>query len=301
MNNFSFLLVALIYLLCSNITTVQGSTVYKYKDENGNWVFSDKPPEQEVETQELTFKHQVNIDIKPSVYVAKNQSYYAIVVKNPFHAPIEIELLGDSIPNNERHHVVKAQATTVVVPKLTHHPAFSYRWLQGDPKAKHDDSLYKFPSSSGREFLITQSFNGRFSHSKQPNQYAVDIAMPVGTSINAARAGIVVGVKDDYHMSGKSQYFLDKANYVQVLHNDGTFAVYAHLLQDTAVVNVGDRVSVGDKLGRSGSSGYSTGPHLHFVIRKNAGFKFTSVPFAFLGQDEQAVTPKRGMVFGKQG
>lgn len=286
-------------MLSCNITMAQGSTVYKYKDENGNWVFSDKPPEQEVETQELTFKHQVSSALKPKVTVAKNKSHFAIVVKNPFHAPIELELLGESIPNSKRHHVVKAQETSIVVSQLEHKPVFKYRWLKGDPKAVHDGSLYRFPSSTGKELVISQSFNGRFSHSKQPSRYAVDIAMPVGTSINASRAGVVVGVKDNYHMSGRSQYFLDKANYVQVLHKDGTFAMYAHLLQGTAVVNVGDRVKVGDKLGRSGSSGYSTGPHLHFVIQKNAGFKFTSVPFAFLDKDNQAITPKRGMVFGK--
>ncbi|MBU2713367.1 hypothetical protein [Zooshikella harenae] len=64
----------------------------------------------------------------------------------------------------------------------------------------------------------------------------VDIGMKVGTYIAAARPGTVVSVKKDYHMRGTSNYFLDKANYVMVMHDDGTYATYAHILLGTAMV-----------------------------------------------------------------
>lgn len=103
--------------------------------------------------------------------------------------------------------------------------------------------------------------------------------MQVGDGIHAARDGLVVGVKDDYHMGGVDRFFLDKANYVRVLHSDHTFGVYAHILLGSAVVKVGDRVKAGDLLASAGTSGYSTGPHLHFVIQRNDGNQIVSEPF----------------------
>jgi murein DD-endopeptidase MepM/ murein hydrolase activator NlpD len=120
--------------------------------------------------------------------------------------------------------------------------------------------------------------------------------MDVGTYLTAVRAGTVVWVKGDYHMSGTTQYFLDKANVIKVLHDDGTFASYAHILMDTAMVKEGDKVGVGDKLARSGSSGFSTGPHLHFSIIKNAGLKNIAIPFKFVDQNGTAFIPKRSMI-----
>jgi murein DD-endopeptidase MepM/ murein hydrolase activator NlpD len=104
----------------------------------------------------------------------------------------------------------------------------------------------------------------------------------------------VIYTKDDYIFSGQSTYFLDKANKVEVLHDDGTYAVYAHLLQSTIGVTIGDSVAVGAELGKSGSSGFSTGPHLHFVIRRNIGFKTVSVPFRFSDNNATPFTPTTG-------
>jgi len=119
--------------------------------------------------------------------------------------------------------------------------------------------------------------------------------MRFGTEISAAREGTVIWVKDDYHLGGKKAYFMDKANFVKVLHQDGTYAVYAHILQGSSFVKPGDRVKAGDKLARSGSSGYSTGPHLHFVIQKNIGMKTVSIPFKFFGANGHSFTPQKGM------
>jgi murein DD-endopeptidase MepM/ murein hydrolase activator NlpD len=106
----------------------------------------------------------------------------------------------------------------------------------------------------------------------------------------------VIWTKDDYHMGGGGKYFLDKANYIKVLHDDGTYAVYAHILMGSAVVQPGDKVKAGDILARAGSSGYSTGPHLHFVVRKNIGLKTLSIPFKFVDQNGLPFEPRKGMM-----
>jgi len=65
-----------------------------------------------------------------------------------------------------------------------------------------------------------------------------------------------------------------------VLHTDGTFANYTHLDFEGALVKVGDVVKAGDVIGMSGMTGFTTKPHLHFVVHKARSI---SVPIYFEG------------------
>ena len=58
-----------------------------------------------------------------------------------------------------------------------------------------------------------------------------------------------------------------------MLHDDGTTAIYAHLQMDTIRVRPGQRVERGEYIANSGNTGFSSGPHLHFVVVRNAGFQ----------------------------
>jgi murein DD-endopeptidase MepM/ murein hydrolase activator NlpD len=80
-----------------------------------------------------------------------------------------------------------------------------------------------------------------------------------------------------------------------VLHDDGTFGVYAHLRQGSALVRPGQRVSNGQLIAQSGNSGYSTGPHLHFAVLRNAGLRWQSLPFVF-ATPAGPVKPTQGLV-----
>ena len=283
----------LILLLILTSINLSAGEIYKYKDENGKWIFTDKKPVSN-KSEKIEYKNDKKKRVKPRVYVKNADGENQLVVKNPFYAPIEMEIYAGIFRKGRLHKVLPATSTTVVYSSKQAIPRYRYRWLMGDPAAEETGYKYLFPVLSKSKHQISQSFNGRFSHYQEPNKYAVDIAMPVGTYIRAAREGIVVQVKEDYHMSGTSGYFLDKANYVKVLHKDGTYAIYAHILLGTSLVKPGDKVAAGDKLARSGSSGFSTGPHLHFVIRKNAGRKLVSVPFVFVDNNGKSFTPRRG-------
>lgn len=83
----------------------------------------------------------------------------------------------------------------------------------------------------------------------------LDLAVPVGTPVRATAAGEVIqaGWEGGY------------GRLVQIRHRDGVITAYAHL--STVTVRPGVRVGAGDVIGRVGSTGRSTGPHLHFEVR----------------------------------
>jgi len=289
----------IIATLTSIITNFNAaSQVYKYKDAQGNWVYSDKQPVSDLAFEKIHYETSDKKQLQPIIYTVKNSAEDKVknllMVKNPLFSPVEIGFISP-ISQQPIRKVIPARADEILLESKGSLANVGYHWLFGDPGIKAEDYAYHTPFLTKAGHLITQGFNGRFSHQGEYSRYAVDIAMPVGTNIHAVRSGTVVWVKDDYHMSGKTQYFLDKANVIKVLHTDGTFALYAHILMDTAVVNAGDNVVTGQLLARSGSSGFSTGPHLHFMIFRNVGFKMRSIPFRFIDEKGQKFKPRRGM------
>ena len=284
----------LLLLLVTCITNTQAGQMYKYKDANGNWVFSDKPPEKEQDFSTLKYSSPKKPTSKIKLYNVKDEEGYTLYAKYDFYTPIEV---GFTSPFSQKpiSKIIPARGRITLLKSKNKAPKLNYNWVLGDPKSIADNYQYHAPFGSLKGHRITQGFNGKFSHTSDYSKYAVDIAMDVGTYLTAVRAGTVIFVKDDYHMSGTTRYFLDKANVIQVLHDDGTFASYAHILMDTALVKEGDKVARGDRLARSGSSGFSTGSHLHFSIVKNVGLKNISIPFKFVDNKGKIFTPKRAM------
>ncbi|MFI1356045.1 transglycosylase family protein [Streptomyces sp. NPDC020898] len=98
----------------------------------------------------------------------------------------------------------------------------------------------------------------------------VDFPVPTGTSVRAIGAGEVV----DAGWGGSFGY------QVVIRHADGRHSQYAHL--SAISVKAGQSVSGGQRIGRSGSTGNSSGPHLHFEVRTGAGFGTDVDPVAYL-------------------
>lgn len=149
--------------------------------------------------------------------------------------------------------------------------------------AHADDVVYRLPFSAA-PVRIDQGFGGSFSHTDPANRYALDFALPQGTPVLAARDGVVTEVRDDFREAERDpSRFGGGANLVRIRHADGSTAVYAHLAPGGVAVRVGQSVRTGDPLGRSGNTGLSTGPHLHFAVQLNRGARLESVPFRMAG------------------
>ena len=113
--------------------------------------------------------------------------------------------------------------------------------------------------SSGR---ITSSFGSREApvDGASTSHKGIDIGAQEGSDILAAEKGTVV----------ISTYSESAGNYVMISHGGGIYTVYMHM--NKRLVSVDEEVSAGQKIGYVGSTGYSTGPHLHFGIRINGEY-----------------------------
>lgn len=86
------------------------------------------------------------------------------------------------------------------------------------------------------------------------NHKGIDIAVPTGTAVRASKAGKVV----------TATYSSSAGNYVALYHGGGVYTYYMHC--SALSVSVGDQVAQGQTIALSGSTGISTGPHLHFAV-----------------------------------
>lgn len=86
----------------------------------------------------------------------------------------------------------------------------------------------------------------------------IDIAAPTGTPVVASADGEIV--RTGYEPAGYGRF-------IEVRHANGLHSFYGHLSR--VDVKRGDRVLGGERIGRVGSTGYSTGPHLHFEVRRD--------------------------------
>ncbi len=172
-------------------------------------------------------------------------------------------------------------------------------WMVGKlDAAQANDAEYRLPFENHEAFSFSQVPDGPITtHHDAVSRYAVDIAMPQGTSVVAARGGIVISTEASREIGALDPALLEKANEVRILHADGTIATYAHFAHQGIFVVPGQRVSAGAEIGLAGSTGYSSGPHLHLAIqtvkRVADEFALVSLPFRFVNGNPLATyTPR---------
>jgi murein DD-endopeptidase MepM/ murein hydrolase activator NlpD len=129
---------------------------------------------------------------------------------------------------------------------------------------KEDTSfIYTLPFEKNKTHLLIQGYFSKYTHK---NRAALDFKMKRGTTICAARGGVVVRVKEDGHKGGLNKKYRPDGNVIIIQHADGSRAGYWHLQFNSAIVNVGDTVTQGQSIGLSGKTGYTLFPHLHFIV-----------------------------------
>jgi len=117
---------------------------------------------------------------------------------------------------------------------------------------------YGTPIAGKTKNSITTGYYGYSGHT------GVDFACSSGTPILAVKSGTVV-ISDALKYSNGS--YKSYGEYIVIDHGDGTMTLYAHGLAGSRQVGVGQSVSIGQTIMKVGSTGNSTGPHLHFEVR----------------------------------
>jgi len=140
-------------------------------------------------------------------------------------------------------------------------------------------SPYRLPWKAGDTRLCIQGNNAVVSH-RNSEEYAYDFAMPVGTEVCAARAGVVV----EMDLSHDGHGFHARNNYIIIDHCDGTFGGYHHLKRNGSLVRMGQYVRSGEPIAASGNVGTTLLPHVHFHV-SDRNYNLLPVTFADVQTD----------------
>jgi hypothetical protein len=148
-------------------------------------------------------------------------------------------------------------------------------------KLKEDTSfVYSLPYKKGKSILVVQGYYTHYSHK---TEIAIDFKMKKGTTICAARAGVVYNAKATSKVGGLKDENLADGNFIIIEHEDGSKAYYWHLQHEGLLVHKGDTVQQGQSIGYSGNTGYTAFPHLHFEVwGYNNNDKYQQLPIRFL-------------------
>lgn len=227
------------------------------------------------QAQQVSFKRDSLLTTKDTIFLS---------IKNNMLSPLFFKVIpNENIPNSiiyTKNTVLKPsekRSSFIKVPrnilatdssKIDLYKYFSFKAGYGDPSTvNHDDSYrYLLPYAKNRKLI--QGNYGRFSHDHKASHHAFDFGTQIGDTLYAAREGKVVMIKEDSKKHGRTRKFTNDGNYIIIQHNDGTTASYYHLNFNGALIEKGDVVKRGQKIGISGMTGFTTTPHVHFVVHK---------------------------------
>jgi murein DD-endopeptidase MepM/ murein hydrolase activator NlpD len=221
---------------------------------------------------------EVNVNAGATLNVRSRANRQGAVVAQLADGRVVVTLAavtGESLGGNDRWYRVRFDGTEgfVFSDFATCTRASATTPASATPPPAGQPVAWRQPLQCGTRARIAQGNNGAYSHQGR-TRYAFDYAIPLNTPLTAMRAGRVTYTYKAtrpghrcYGGGGRDCY--PHANMVVVKHADGTTSQYKHM--NRVDVTVGQLVGAGQKLGLSGSTGYSTGPHAHVMRMTDCG------------------------------
>jgi murein DD-endopeptidase MepM/ murein hydrolase activator NlpD len=183
------------------------------------------------------------------LYFEKENGNTVIYADNSMHCPVSLKLkiektnMDCEVPCNDVVVVPPKGkkyklATLVPQPNKAYKFSYNYEWYWGDITTSNYDKehTYYLPFEKGKDYPMSQGYNGKLSHH---NTNALDFSMPEGSNVTAARDGIVIQVIQNNWQSCAEERCKEYNNKISIYHSDGTFAQYAHIKQNGALVKEG--------------------------------------------------------------
>ena len=293
-------LIAFLVLAVGLPAHAAGGAIWRWTDATGSTHYADRPAADARDARRMAASAPAPI---ARLRVERGDGEHLAWAQNPLDGPIEVLLHASgrnphAVPTLPARATVPARTEVLLTRIAGSDPArLVLTAVPGHPSARPRDIEYAYPLAT-RELRIEQGWGGGFSHADAQNRHAVDFAAPVGTPVLAARDGTVMHAEAGFDEAAAGDHeAVTRAHFVRILHDDGTMALYAHLDAGGVLVQPGQRVRRGTPLGRSGNTGLSSGPHLHFVVQVNRGLRLESIPFRMFGPHGilrfAAATPER--------
>ena len=166
---------------------------------------------------------------------------------------------------DERNHASLARTTPVVSQLMDRVDDFMGGSNEGGGFGTGASSLIELPRGQQPQYPVAGTVSSGTGMRRNPvtgirsEHRGIDIPARAGTPISSPAAGVVA--RNDFQEDGAG-------NYLVIDHPDGSQTKYFHM-QSRSALQVGQPVSQGDQLGRVGSTGRSTGPHLHYEVWRN--------------------------------
>ncbi len=301
-------------LLCLSAAPLPAQSLFRYRDANGQWVYTDRQPDGRIvagDLEQVVYERDV---AAPEVTLERrsDRSGTTLIARNTWHSHVQIAWRVDRVGNAmvleggrlADNAVLEPRSETELLrfaPRSAGEPVdleFSFQHIPGRPGAVHAPQRpYRLPFALASSWRVSQAYPSSLTHTDPSSVHAFDFVMPIGTGVYAARSGIVIEIADEYYAAGLDpDTDLARANIVRVLHDDGTMSLYAHLNWNSIRVRPGQMIERGEYLADSGNTGFSSGPHLHFVVQRNVGGAIESVPIEFAGAGGAAVRLQTGDV-----
>jgi len=283
---------------------LQAQEIYLWTDEAGIRHLSDREPEGEYEVKVQRAITQPEAPVEMENIGSDREPEWRFT--NLMHGAVTVAVSLEQSSNVVTEPALPARlelpargASSVLIGPMAPTAAWRYSILMSatpgplDPQPDSEFS-YRPPLRPDQPLRVGQGFTGEFSHQAPHSRHAVDFTLPTGTPVLAARAGTVMDVERYFHRAGQDpEIDGPRANYVRILHDDGSMGVYAHLDYNGVIVRPGQQVEAGQQIGRSGNTGFSTGPHLHFAVQVNRDMELVSIPFEMLDHDGTPLTFRR--------
>lgn len=171
----------------------------------------------------------------------------------------------------------------------------SFWWPIGSAETTEEGGVL-FASGEPMRSVITSYFGLRDAPTENAstNHGAIDIGpsgYEIGTvNVIASRDGVVADVHTGCISYGDSSCGTGLGNYVLISHSDGMYTMYAHMHQNTVTVTNGESVRQGQVIGKAGSSGVSTGHHLHFEVRTDINTKVDPLNYVDMANPRPAAS-----------
>jgi len=169
--------------------------------------------------------------------------------------PIVLKALTDTL--------IKVEIQDVAIKEIH----FASRF--GDVNNTVNSRKMGLPFQKNKKYRLIQGNNSLPTHNTDWSRYAFDFGMAIGDTICAASQGVVVGVVEDYKFGGRHEKWRDFANLITIYNPEsGIFTQYVHLDHKGSLVELGDSVFAGQKIGIAGMTGFTNIEHLHFNCLK---------------------------------